>query len=221
MQAKKENLSPEQTKRAIEIWQHMMNVCKEGCAELAAMELHKQWASRPLEWFSTIKLVVTASRWEGMFALRDHGAAQDEIAHLTQAIKVAMAHSTPVQLLEHEWHIPYGEDLGQADLLTKLKVSAARCARVSYKTFHGTNSTIHEDFELFKRLYSGGGDQEDDPFHASPTEHQAREAYEGELIANNFGYGFSGLVQFRQCVEDPAIPLMFRGKDDCAWFRDL
>lgn len=210
MQPSKENLSLEDQDKAATIWAHMMETCKEGCAELAALGLHKQWASRPLEWFSTVKMVVSATQWENMFKLRDHSAAQDEIAYLIQAIKVAMGNSVPQELKEGEWHIPYVEDIPTADLLTKLKVSAARCARTSYKTFLGVNSTFAEDFELFSKLHKGSStvDDDDDPFHASPTEHQARELTFEEatekfmFVTNNFSPA-GPILQFRQCIESP------------------
>lgn len=47
-----------------------------------------------------------------------------------------------------------------------LKISVARCARVSYKAFDGTVD-IEKDLKLFKQLV------ESQPVHASPTEHQA------------------------------------------------
>lgn len=51
-------------------------------------------------------------------------------------------------------------------LLLKLAISAARCARVSYRTVEGKPTDFHADLVLFERLVKS------QPVHASPTEHQ-------------------------------------------------
>jgi len=198
MQPSEDNLSEEDTIKAKLIWERMMNACKEGAAELAELKLHKQWASRPLEWFSTIKVLVSSTEWENFFFLRDHPAAQDEIHYLTHDIKAALKGSTPVVRGERDWHIPYVEENSTLDLLTKLKVSSARCARTSYKTVFGVTSSLQEDIDMFSRLCKA---DETEPFHASPTEHQARlKNLEGDPAwkVNNFS---ERLLQFRQVVE--------------------
>ena len=60
-----------------------------------------------------------------------------------------------------------------------LKVSAARCARASYNNFEGRLSTIEEDLGLFAKLV------ENQPIHASPTEHQATPMLFGDKFINN------------------------------------
>lgn len=52
-------------------------------------------------------------------------------------------------------------------LLLLLMISAARCARVSYRTVEGSRTEFTKDLELFARLVKT------QPVHASPTEHQA------------------------------------------------
>lgn len=174
MQAAKENLEGSAWVEARGIWLSMAKIVAQGCTRLAELGLHKQWASRPLEWFSTIKVVMTATEFDNFFLLRDHFEAQDEICYLAQAIKVAMNKSTP-QLIKHgEWHLPYvsKEELEEIGLSNALKVSASRCARTSYRTVHGVTSTLEEDVAMFARLVHDVDDPEN-PFHASPTEHQA------------------------------------------------
>lgn len=149
---------------------------------------HKQIVNRILEPFSHINVLVTATDWDNFFELRDHPDAQPEIKALAQAIKHAMDTSVPEWKARGEWHIPYveAEDLATIayslelsrekeytpENLTRLalQVSAARCARVSYKTFDGKRSTVEKDLKLFEQLASGR------PLHASPLEHQAAPA---------------------------------------------
>ena len=68
------------------------------------------------------------------------------------------------------------------------KVSAARCARVSYLTHDGRKPEFHEDLALFDRLAGGV------PLHASPLEHQ------GTPGDNDCG-NFKGWTQFRKVWE--------------------
>lgn len=205
MQAAKENLGGADLEEAKKIWRDMANYCAAGCSRLAELGLHKQWASRPVEWFSTIKVLVTATEFENLFNLRDHGDAQDEIAHLVQQVKMALNGSTPRLRLRGQWHLPYVTDEEFSKLGNKLalKVSSARAARTSYKTVHGVTSTIEEDLLLYERLYRKGPSDLDNPFHASPFEHQAcpapdvgEDMFERALLGN-----FQGWYQHRKFLE--------------------
>lgn len=153
---------------------------------------HKQIVNRLLEPFTYIDVVVTATDYANWFALRDHADAQPEIRELAQLMREVYDHSEPKLLQPGEWHLPYvtqedwdtaasfiaaarhGRGLKPAyapmeeNVLSLLKkVSAARCARVSYKLFDGTKTDFDKDLELFDRLLVS------QPLHASPAEHQA------------------------------------------------
>jgi hypothetical protein len=76
----------------------------------------------------------------------------------------------PRTLQPGEWHLPYinlSDRLRTEDIEILKKVSVARCARVSYLTHDGRQTSIEEDEQLYDRLL---GSQ---PLHASPAEHQA------------------------------------------------
>lgn len=231
MQAAQENLQEEDLRNAYNAWEKMMDTCVDGCTTLSKLKLHKQWAGRPLEWFTPIRVVVTVEEQDlhGMFHLRDHSDAQDEFIYLAQAMKNAANESISRAVVvkgedwgekdamrnayhnKHVlWHLPYVSVDDQASLPVSdcLKVSAARCARVSYKTFHGVKSTLEEDIQLYKSLVPEGGALESDPFHASPTEHQAIPFF----CADNFSFypirkvhplvsNFKDWVQNRRLIE--------------------
>lgn len=146
--------------------------------------VHKQIVNRLLEPFTYIDVVVTATDYANWFALRDHKDAQPEIQELARMMRDAMNVSIPKLLKPGEWHLPYitKEDweaayeyalnhggLGDEDAALELlkKASAARCARVSYKLFDGSNANFEKDLELFNRLLVS------QPLHASPAEHIA------------------------------------------------
>lgn len=154
---------------------HAINQAK----KLALAGAHKQLVNRILEPYSHINVVVTATEWSNFFALRDHPDADPVIWELAKAMKAAMAASSPVSLLDGQWHLPFvspaedpgyfmsnGRD-GLEGLIPAVRLSAARCARVSYLTHDGKVPDPEADFRLFDQLVGG------DVKHASPTEHQA------------------------------------------------
>lgn len=105
-----EFLSPEEQARAETIWRSMAKLVLDGCkllSEKEGLNIHKQWANRPLEWFGFIDVVVTSTDWKNFFALRHHGAAQDEIRELSIVMKEAIDTAHVQTLLPGEWHTPY------------------------------------------------------------------------------------------------------------------
>jgi thymidylate synthase ThyX len=78
------------------------------------------------------------------------------------------------------------------------RISAARCARVSYLTHDGNRPTIQDDLKLFDRLIVSK------PMHASPVEHQVRSLLDNEVdnLGGNLG---SGVVQFRKELEQRIV----------------
>jgi hypothetical protein len=193
---------------------------------------HKQIVNRLLEPFAHINVLVTATEYGNFFALRDHPDAQPEIMVLAQAMKVAMGQSTPLLLKPGQWHLPYvgdnpeaPEDDALADRITHngvlrvhprpeqirdglLKLSVARCARVSYLTHEGKIPTIDADLALYDKLLASV------PLHASPAEHQATpdtfgKDYVGEWDNAEVHGNLKGWIQFRKTLagENQAAPV--------------
>lgn len=154
---------------------------------------HKQIVNRLLEPFSHINVVVSSTEWKNFFALRDHPDAQPEIRALAQAMKAAMEDSSPRFVEPGHWHIPYLL-AGEKETLTthdQIRVSVARCARVSYKTHDGRVPETEEDLALYERLASAV------PPHLSPLEHQATPD-----DMNSFTWGnFDKWTQYRRLME--------------------
>lgn len=126
--------------------------------------IHKQTVNRLLEPYQLMEVVVTATEWENFFKLRIHEDAQPEIHKLAFMMKQALDNSIPV---EREFHLPYvsEEERNEHNEVTLMNISTARCARVSYKLFDGSNATVDKDLELSNKLL-------DREFpHASPAEH--------------------------------------------------
>lgn len=172
--------------------------------------VHKQWANRPLEWFGFIDLILTSTHWSNFDGLRDHSDAQPEIRWLAQAIIEARNNNTPKLLKVGEWHLPFVTDNEKESLKGRsfhrpgddaldvlLKLSTARCARVSYKPFDG-DDTVEKEMERYLKLVGSV------PVHASPTEHQATP---DTYIYPNHGFAypekhgnFYGWKQYRKYI---------------------
>lgn len=153
---------------------------------------HKQIVNRLLEPFCHINVVVTATEWNNFFTLRRHPDAQPEMRVLAETILAEMKGTEPLELKYEEWHLPYIDKEDTGDLLENaIKVSVARCARVSYVTQDGKKSSIEDDLILYERLVGA------QPLHASPAEHQATpNNLQEDLINGNF----KGWIQHRKLL---------------------
>lgn len=168
---------------------------------LMKLKLHKQISNRLLEPWMHIEVIMTATDFANFYALRDHPAAQPEMQALAKAMLEAHNASTPKVLEAMEWHIPFIRESDEhLDLETKLKVSAARCARISYLKHDGTTSTLEEDLATYQKLMGGV------PMHASPTEHQARaELRTTQLLPEQLRSNLRGWVQYRKTIDNNTV----------------
>jgi thymidylate synthase ThyX len=178
---------------------------------------HKQIVNRLIEPWYHINTIVTATEWSNFFALRRHKDAQPEMKALADAIYDAMVNSTPKILEPGEWHTPYFIDDETATVAEALnipkiykakdrnnlvnaiiKVSVARCARVSYLTHDGKQPGIEADLKLYDHLVGSV------PLHASPAEHQATPdligVYKNEWLNPHLHGNFKGWRQFRKTL---------------------
>lgn len=155
---------------------------------------HKQVVNRLLEPFMHINVLVTATEWDNFFSLRIHPDAQPEIHVLAKRMKDQMDASTPTPLALNQWHLPYvsQEELESHPITTCIRLSVARCARVSYLTHDGATPEVEKDVALYERLVGSV------PLHASPAEHQGTPAIEPGLSFANF----KGWIQYRGLIEN-------------------
>lgn len=193
---------------AAAIW---LRACDEALARAEALVdlgVHKQWANRLLEPFSWHTVVVTATEWENFFNLRISSLAQPEIYRVASLMKEAMAASTPRDCDAPgvlRYHLPYlqPDELelaaqGPEQTRDAMKVSAARCARVSYLTHDGVRDPS-EDIRLHDRLLGAR--------HMSPFEHVAyasiiaRTATQNDFCGN-FRHPW---VQYRKMIHGEAV----------------
>lgn len=128
--------------------------------------LHKSVLNRPMEWGQWHKVIVSSTEWENFFEQRCSPLAQPEIRVAAEKMREAMEQSVPTRLGYGEWHTPLilPEERESYDLHTRMKMSVARCARVSYDK-HDDDPDFEADMRLWKRLTDNG--------HNSPLEHVA------------------------------------------------
>jgi thymidylate synthase ThyX len=170
--------------------------------------IHKQHINRILEPFQFIKVIVTATEWYNFFALRLAPDAQPEIRQLARVIYDEMDRyrNKEVGVLEvsiprkdcpdifarmgaDKVHtivsLPYITDedikeIGKYNYRQLMKISAARCARVSYNNHDGSNPDLEKDMKLYDRLYDGR--------HMSPMEHACIQDPDYRKYANLNGW---------------------------------
>lgn len=167
--------------------------------KLLDIGLHKQITNRLLEPFMWHTVVVTATEWSNFFALRANEMAQPEIRTIAEMMLDIYEKSTPRELADDEWHLPLIQPEEYDGVFEKSedarKISAARCARVSYLTHDGKRD-LSADITLYTRLTSGG--------HMSPLEHVARPLTSEELVESEHRGNFRGWIQLRKLVPNEA-----------------
>ena len=173
----------------------------------------KQLCNRLLEPFMWHTVIITSGKegLENFFDLRDHEAAEIHIQELARKMKEVYNESTPKQLQAGEWHIPFGDEWYSASSFFNLKVSTARCARVSYTVVgeEGKEPNYDNDLKLHDKLLESG--------HFSPFEHCAKvmsdEEYESFIKGEvDFGFdipkhtmgwcnNFKGFIPYRYLID--------------------
>lgn len=201
-----------------DVWLDARDAAVRQAKHLSSLGVHKSVVNRLLEPFMWHTIAVTATAWENFFRQRCSPLAQPEIRVAAEAMRAAMEASTPGKLGVGEWHLPYVQDVDREwaasrfeahGLLRSLdldatellvRISVARCARVSYLTQAGVRDPS-EDLRLYDRLVTA------EPPHASPLEHVAtpaawnvRTGYDSDSLLPVVG-NFLGWEQKRLSVE--------------------
>lgn len=222
-----ESLEGWRLKVAKGIWRAASKVACVLAYGMVKVGLHKQVANRILEPWQWISVVATTSSTTNIYGLRRHKDAQPEFKLLADLMHQAEMRSVQTTLEAGEWHLPYiqsadwlyAERHCQKGRITRdmpkksevyevlKKVSAARCARVSYLNHDQSNPSIEADLKLFDRLVGSV------PLHASPTEHQGTpdtRSIDGEGMSeawdNPCEHGnLNGFVQHRKLLPNEYI----------------
>lgn len=156
----------------------------------------------------------TEEKWQKI----NKSQAEIHMQALAEAMWNAMNESTPKELKAGEWHIPFGDKIDEEkikdlkeyfsgnrgslesdDFNYRIKISTARCARLSYMTFDG-KVDYEKDIKLYDSLLSS--------HHMSPFEHCAlcvtTEEYNENFKGKEKGWfrNFKGFKSYRQILEE-------------------
>lgn len=181
---------------ALAAWLHARDAAVLSAEHLLGLGVHKTMPNRLLEPFAwhTAILSATGDGWANLFAQRCSPLAEIHMEATATAMRAAYDASEPTKLEAGEWHLPYvdpGEDMLPPEVRQRL--SAARCARVSYLTHDGRRDQ-DANLALFEKLVTA------DPPHWSPLEHQATPApLSGRQVGN-----LTGWVQLRHVLSGEA-----------------
>jgi len=167
---------------------------------------HKQNINRLLEPWMWVDGLISSTDWANFFALRCHPDADPAMQELAVAIRDAIQESKPELAIYGCWHLPYIETDAIAfsmvnmehasDSISRLRlISAARCARVSYRPFDTTDADPAKDLDRGLTMIKSR------PLHASPFEHIARPSIRSSDRLGNF-YGWD---QFRHMIEGNTV----------------
>lgn len=170
-------------------WMRAMHHASTLAEALNEIGLDKSRANHLIEPFMWHTVILTATEWENFIALRCPDGdvpdinfpAQLEMQEFAICVRNALNASTPKELEEGWWHVPYFDWDDEFELLrglmgglivpieaainAALLVSARRCARVSY-------AVIDLDEALMASYEKGVKLAQDS--HYSPMEHQVR-----------------------------------------------
>lgn len=181
---------------------------KNGELRPTDINTHKQLANRLLENWVWQTIIMSATEWENLIALREHFDAQDQISIPARLIHDELSNSTPTLVKPGQFHMPLilpeEQAEAQADPELWRRISAGRCARVSYLTHDGRRDP-EADVRLFSRLADGG--------HMSPLEHVATPGDNTKWYGN-----FRGWKQFRKEFENEHnYAEILRAKGEIDW----
>ena len=147
-------------------WQNFFEL---RCGNYNGFKSRKEAAKEFLE-----KGNINTSTWSELDWLHlNKGQAEIHMMALAEQIYDAINESTPKQLTEYRWHIPFRDKIvelyGELPTEDKIKISVAMSAHTSYTIVGGEAVKSYEKWiELHDKLIAY------DPPHSSPMEHCAR-----------------------------------------------
>lgn len=194
-------------------WLSARDAAVAAAKELDAIGVHKQIVNRLLEPFMWHTVIFTTSTdgLENFFDQRCTSRsplAQPDMRAFADKVLEAYEASTPeLRVGANTWHLPYiqPDEIDSVPILTKIKASVARCARVSYLTHDGVRD-IKKDLDLYHKLVTAK------PMHASPLEHVAhvQRLLPDDPMSYDLG-NFDGWGQWRHLVN---IQVQLDGLDE-------
>lgn len=179
-------LPAEDAALAEETWRSAAKSAADYAEYVCNIGLDKSRVNRLLEPFLFVWDIITATEWDNFFALRTDKAAQPEFQFLANMMLDVMDRHVADHVEPFDWHLPMvdPQEMGGESIEIWKKVSASRCARVSFDNFKA--EPVQQSLARAELLMKSG--------HLSPFEHVARPiSSQLKWCAN-----FRGWEQFRK-----------------------
>jgi thymidylate synthase ThyX len=180
-------LDDETQTKAQALWLQARDHAAAAATALNDLRVDKSHINRLIEPFMWHTAIVSGTEFGNLYGLRTEDGAQKEFRVIAELMILAADESESALVEDGEWHVPlvseyeveeYGWDLSR-------KLSASRCARVSYDRQHESES-IEASLKRHDALAAGG--------HLSPFEHTATPDIEHPQA---FTLNFRGWRQYR------------------------
>jgi thymidylate synthase ThyX len=217
-----EELNETQKNEAIVQWLLARDQAIKTVESLLELGLHKQLTNRLLEPWLWHTAIISSTEWDNFFGQRcainpetNQPYAQPEMHYAAMAMQKAYYESTPNYVNYGQWHLPYINEIDKEWCINSVnkewcsfnhvehtpikslqKISAGRCARVSYLTHDGKRDPL-EDIKLAEKLYSAT------PMHPSPFEHIATPIDFNDLLSVKGN--FKGWRQYRHLFDNETV----------------
>lgn len=177
-------------------WESALHSMVHSAKILDECGVAKEVCNRLVEPFQLVKVVCTATDWENFFNLRLHPDSDPNICMLAYKMYQAMQESKPIELKVGEWHLPFvnigwngkgemcyaDEGFNSIELEQAIKLSAASCASVSYRT---EGMTLEKADKIFDMLIKA------EVIHSSPFEHLATPVKNTQVFFKDNDYVFA------------------------------
>jgi hypothetical protein len=170
MQSNQDHEDPERCKLA---WWKSAVQAVENARRLLKLKLHKQIANRVIEPYVFMRTVLTVNNHYGLmnfFWQRAHKDADPTLQVLAYKMLKAYINSVPAVRTHHAPFVDIDSFIKEGNTERAFKISAAKCAAVSYKRDQ-VDKTDEQWIEMFETKLVN--QPEGSPLHLSPLEHQA------------------------------------------------
>lgn len=187
-----DSLQGQDSAHARDAWLYARDRSVQAAQILMNLDVDKSRVNRLLEPFMWHTAIITSTEWRNFYALRTDKNAQPEFQIIANEMLELHKNGSPKKLQYGEWHLPLVHEFGEDYDLKRL--SAGRCARVSYDRQHDSEP-YENTLDRAEKLITSG--------HMSPTEHQARPISEDDFKnrtemmvpfseIDTWHYGFNG-----------------------------
>lgn len=158
-------ITNEISKEFYRLWMEMSMVLSSYSEKLQELGVSRYLVNKPLETFSTVKVVLTSTEWQNFFHLRDTKGLP-EMEELVHDLRTEYKTTAPDHLAVGEWHLPYIRPEDKAFVEAEFAesdrnfilamLSSVRCSNWSTFVESLDHKTIREEIEIGQDLYRAG-----------------------------------------------------------------